>query len=346
MWYLTYRTSRRCRRTIGSASRSGRADLPHLRDDADEQETIVEGVLDEYGPAGHDASLPGRGWRSSGSCSRPPGSRCTRCRCAPPTWGTWHPRPTSPTAPCSQPGTCCAGCRLSPTDAAAGRRDRLIHRRTERSPGSETRPGSGQGSGGETADRLRLGRMFHRHEPGPAAHAGPHLLRQLATAAQGNGDDLTWLLLGNLAVDADRCARWSIALARTRSGSGRQPGRPAALGSPVDTSRRGRRGRARRAVRAIAVGRWRGGGWENAANSAGAGYSRGWARGIGAIMLARDETWQVVMPADDSGRRADRGPAGREEHCPAQRRGEIRAFEDRCPTWVSSSARATLTGAR
>src|SRR5260370_7282504 len=27
----------------------------------DEQETVVEGVLDEYGPAGHDASLP-RQW--------------------------------------------------------------------------------------------------------------------------------------------------------------------------------------------------------------------------------------------------------------------------------------------
>jgi toluene monooxygenase system protein E len=40
------------------------------------------------------------------------------------------------------------------------------------------------------------------------------LLRQLAIAAQGNGDELTWLLLGNLAADADRCARWGTALAR------------------------------------------------------------------------------------------------------------------------------------
>ena len=40
------------------------------------------------------------------------------------------------------------------------------------------------------------------------------LLRQLATAAHDNNDDLTWLLLGNLAADADRCTRWSTALAR------------------------------------------------------------------------------------------------------------------------------------
>ena len=40
------------------------------------------------------------------------------------------------------------------------------------------------------------------------------LIRQLAAAARDNGDELTWLLLGNLAADADRCTRWSTALAR------------------------------------------------------------------------------------------------------------------------------------
>ena len=40
------------------------------------------------------------------------------------------------------------------------------------------------------------------------------LLRQLANAARDTGDELTWLLLGNLAVDAARCTRWSTALAR------------------------------------------------------------------------------------------------------------------------------------
>ena len=39
------------------------------------------------------------------------------------------------------------------------------------------------------------------------------LIRQLATAAHDAGDDLTWLLLRNLAADADRCTRGSLALA-------------------------------------------------------------------------------------------------------------------------------------
>ncbi|MGH9004804.1 MAG: toluene hydroxylase, partial [Acidimicrobiia bacterium] len=40
------------------------------------------------------------------------------------------------------------------------------------------------------------------------------LLRQLALVADANGDQLTWLLLSNLAADSDRAARWSAALAR------------------------------------------------------------------------------------------------------------------------------------
>jgi toluene monooxygenase system protein E len=42
---------------------------------------------------------------------------------------------------------------------------------------------------------------------------GQVLIRQLANAARDNNDDLTWLLLCNLAADADRCTRWSLALA-------------------------------------------------------------------------------------------------------------------------------------
>ncbi|HMC79899.1 MAG TPA: toluene hydroxylase, partial [Acidimicrobiia bacterium] len=40
------------------------------------------------------------------------------------------------------------------------------------------------------------------------------LLRQLALVADANGDQLTWLLLSNLAADSDRAARWSATLAR------------------------------------------------------------------------------------------------------------------------------------
>jgi toluene monooxygenase system protein E len=40
------------------------------------------------------------------------------------------------------------------------------------------------------------------------------LLRQFGVVARANDDELTWLLLSNLAVDAERNTRWSVALAR------------------------------------------------------------------------------------------------------------------------------------
>jgi toluene monooxygenase system protein E len=40
------------------------------------------------------------------------------------------------------------------------------------------------------------------------------LLRQLGIVADTNHDQLTWLLLSNLAIDAERNSRWSAALAR------------------------------------------------------------------------------------------------------------------------------------
>ncbi len=57
-------------------------------------------------------------------------------------------------------------------------------------------------------------RAFDGDEPGAAPTLDQVLIRQLAKAARDNNDDLTWLLLGNLAADADRCTRWSLALAR------------------------------------------------------------------------------------------------------------------------------------
>jgi toluene monooxygenase system protein E len=39
-------------------------------------------------------------------------------------------------------------------------------------------------------------------------------LRQLGEVARDNGDDETWLLLSNLDIDAQRCRRWAIALAK------------------------------------------------------------------------------------------------------------------------------------
>jgi toluene monooxygenase system protein E len=40
------------------------------------------------------------------------------------------------------------------------------------------------------------------------------LLRQLGLAARDHGDDETWLLASNLALDSERCRKWSAALAK------------------------------------------------------------------------------------------------------------------------------------
>ena len=72
---------------------------------------------------------------------------------------------------------------------------------------------------------------------------GEILLRQLGIVADANGDQLTWLLLSNLAVDAERNARWSAALARyaiaqrPENAAGRSAGSPGRTrrqpGSPI-----------------------------------------------------------------------------------------------------------------
>ena len=54
----------------------------------DEQETAVNRVLMSTALPGTTPRCPRSGWNASRPCSRPPGSPCTHCRCAPPTWDT------------------------------------------------------------------------------------------------------------------------------------------------------------------------------------------------------------------------------------------------------------------
>src|SRR5205823_217712 len=133
MWYLTYRD----KSPLQADDWLGFRDPDELTYRTyvtmqDEQETVVEGVLDEYGPAGHDATLPG-------------------------------------------PWVDVLGTLFTPT----------------RFP-------------------VHALQMFTSYLGYMAPSS--YVSNCSAIAAHGNGDELTRLLLGNLAADADRCARWSTAL--------------------------------------------------------------------------------------------------------------------------------------
>jgi toluene monooxygenase system protein E len=182
----------------------------------DEQETVVAGVLDEYGPGGHDAALPGP-WADCLATvftpTRFPVHALQMC--------TAYLAQMAPTSYISNCAVFGAGDLL--------RRVSLVAYRTAQLAGAA-------GSSIGTAERA----VWQRHEAWQPARAALEnlltaydwgecftamnlvlrpaldhiLLRQLADAARASGDELTWLLLGNLALDADRCTRWSIALAR------------------------------------------------------------------------------------------------------------------------------------
>ena len=222
----------------------------------DEQETVVERVLDEYGPAGHDASLPGPWVECLATLFTP-----TRFPVHALQMGTAYLGSDGPRVLHLQlrrvrgRGPAAPGVAGGLPDPAARRRDQLIHRQHRTGHlGAEPGLAAGQGSAGEAADRLRLGRVFHRDEPGPAAHPGPDpppAARERGPR-RGRRADLA-------AARQPRRRRRPLHPLEHRAGpvrdrtAGGQPGRSAALGRPVGTSRRGRRRRAGPAVRAIAI---------------------------------------------------------------------------------------------
>lgn len=217
MWYLTYRD----KSPLQASDWTGFRDPDEITyrkyvTMQDEQETVVEGVLDEYGAAGHDASLP-EGWAGCLATmftpTRFPVHALQMC-----TAYLGHMAPASYISNCAVFG---AGDLLRRVSLVAYRTRQLAD--------------AGRSSIG-TSER----QIWERHEAWqPAREALEKLLiaydwgecftamnlvlrptldeiliRQVANAAHDAGDELTWLLLSNLAVDSDRCARWSVSLAR------------------------------------------------------------------------------------------------------------------------------------
>jgi toluene monooxygenase system protein E len=182
----------------------------------DEQETVVEGVLDEYGPAGHDASLTA-GWvqclASLFTPTRFPVHALQMC-----------------TAYLGQmaPGSYISNCAVFGAGDLLRRVSLVSYRTRQLADAAGSSIGSTERAVWERNEawqpgRAALEKLLTAYDWGECFTAmnlvlrptlDQILLRQLADAARDNHDELTWLLLGNLGLDADRCTRWSTALAR------------------------------------------------------------------------------------------------------------------------------------
>jgi toluene monooxygenase system protein E len=182
----------------------------------DEQETVVRGILDEYSEAGHDAGLPGE-WLGTlallFTAARRPAHAVQLCHAY-----------LGQMAPSSYISNCAA--------FAAGdmlRRVSLLAYRTRELQLAHPAVGFGTGDRArwETHPawqpaRRALEEALATYDWGESFVAvnlllrpalDDVLLRRLGQAARAAGDDLTWLLLGSLEIDAARCRRWSTALA-------------------------------------------------------------------------------------------------------------------------------------
>jgi toluene monooxygenase system protein E len=182
----------------------------------DEQETAVERILDEYGSAGHDASLPQRWVECLATLFTPtrfPVHALQMC-----TAYLGHIAPASYISNCAVFG---AGDLLRWVSLVAYR-PRQLADATGSSVGRTERAVWERNEAWQPA-REALEKLLTVYDWGECFTAmnlvirpvlDHILLRQFANAAHDAGDELTWLLLGNLAVDADRCTRWSTALAQ------------------------------------------------------------------------------------------------------------------------------------
>jgi toluene monooxygenase system protein E len=182
----------------------------------DEQETVVEGVLDEYGPAGHDASLP-EPWvgclAALFTSTRFPVHALQMC-----TAYLGHMAPSSYISNCAVFAT---GDLLRRVSLVAYRTRQLAD--AAGSPIGSTERATWERHEAWQPARAALEKLLTAYDWGECFTAmnlvlrptlDQILLRQLARAAHDSGDELTRLLLGNLATDASRCSGWSIALAR------------------------------------------------------------------------------------------------------------------------------------
>lgn len=217
MWYLTYRD----KSPLQADDWSGFRDPDEITyrkyvTMQDEQETVVEGVLDEYGSTSHDASLTAAWVDCLATLFTPtrfPVHALQMC-----TAYLAHIAPSSYISNCAVFGAGDLLRRVSlvayrtrqladVTDSSIGHGERRVWERHE-----AWQPAR------EALEKLLIaydwGECFAAMNLVLRPTLDEILIRQLANLAHANNDDLTWLLLSNLAIDADRCTRWSTALAQ------------------------------------------------------------------------------------------------------------------------------------
>jgi toluene monooxygenase system protein E len=182
-----------------------------------QQEAVVAGILDEYASAGRDAALA-------------PGWRATLAAMLAPTRFPLHGLQMCTAylgqmAPCSYVTNCAAFAAadlLRRVSLVAYRTRELQRAFPELGFGTRERPRWESDACWQPARKaveLAL-TAYDWAESFTAVNLvlRPTLddlwLRQLGEVARDNGDDQTWLLLSNLRLDAQRCQRWSGALAR------------------------------------------------------------------------------------------------------------------------------------
>jgi hypothetical protein len=218
MWYLTYRD----RSPLQAEDWHGFRDPDELTyrkyvTMQDEQETVVEGILDEFGRVNHDANLSPRWVRVLSTVFTPMRYPAHVIQMMQAYLGQVAP---------SSYITNCAGfaaadqLRLVSLVAYRTRQLQIAH------------PDVGFATGERQVweahpdwqpTRRALETALIAYDWGECLTAvnlvlfptlSEILLRQLGIVADANHDQLTWLLLANLSIDAERNSRWSAALAR------------------------------------------------------------------------------------------------------------------------------------
>jgi toluene monooxygenase system protein E len=218
MWYLTYRDHS----PLSAEDWNGFRDPDEVTyrkyvTMQDEQETVVEGVLDEFGKVNHDAALSPQWMQVLATVFTPmryPNHVLQMLQAY-----------LGQVAPTSYITNCAAFAaadqlRLVSLVAYRTRQLQLAHPDAGFATGErqiwETHPDW-------QPVRRALETALVAYDWGECLTAvnlvlrptlSEILLRQFGIVADANHDQLTWLLLSNLAIDADRNARWSAALAR------------------------------------------------------------------------------------------------------------------------------------